>query len=133
MPAVAVNVIKVLFVAVLYGFLWYVARSIHSHLRTAAPDRPAGPPSITIHDHPGQVFRLTGPLVVGRSAKADIVIEDPFASERHARFGVSGGRPWVEDLGSTNGTEVNEMPVTARVELDPGDKIKIGETMMELL
>lgn len=133
MPTVAVNIIKVLFVVVLYGFLWYVARSIRSHLGAAAPERPAGPPSVTIHGDADRVFQLAGPVVVGRGDQADIVIRDPFASERHARFGVSGGRPWVEDLGSTNGTEVNDMPVTTRVELGPGDKIKVGETIMELL
>jgi hypothetical protein len=132
MPTIAVNVIKVLFVAVLYGFLWYVARSIGSHLRTAPPERPSGPPSITVLDDTGTVIQLTGPVVVGRGDAADVVLDDPYASDRHARFGVSGGRPWVEDLGSTNGTEVNEMPVTARVELDPGDRIKVGQTMMEL-
>jgi hypothetical protein len=132
MPAIAVNVIKVLFVAVLYGFLWYVARSIGSHIRTAPPERPAGPPSITVLDDTGTVIQLTGQVVVGRGEAADVVLDDPYASDRHARFGVSGGRPWVEDLGSTNGTEVNEMPVTARVELDPGDRIKVGQTMMEL-
>jgi pSer/pThr/pTyr-binding forkhead associated (FHA) protein len=52
------------------------------------------------------------PLVVGRTAPADIEIPDPGLSRRHASFTWGDDGIWVEDLGSTNGTKKNGEPIT---------------------
>ena len=59
-------------------------------------------------------------------------IEDTYVSQQHARIFDRGGNWYVEDLGSTNGTFVNEQKLVAPAMLTPGDKIRIGTTIVEL-
>ena len=68
------------------------------------------------------------PLVVGRDAACDLSIEDPGASRHHARFSLTPAGYVVEDLGSKNGTQVNNAPCTHRP-LKHGDRIEIGSTV----
>lgn len=56
----------------------------------------------------------------------EIQIEDPFASSRHARITRQGYVLVIEDLGSTNGTYLNEEPLDGPQPLHPGDRIRIG-------
>ena len=58
--------------------------------------------------------------------------EDTQASRRHARFTAHGGQVTIEDLGSTNGTYVNEQPIHAPRPINPGDRVRIGVTVIEL-
>ncbi len=65
--------------------------------------------------------------VLGRSRDADVQIEDPNISRRHAEIVQEGSVWWVIDLGSTNGTEVNGRRVT-RARLEDGTQFTLGET-----
>ncbi|MGH3050720.1 MAG: FhaA domain-containing protein [Gaiellaceae bacterium] len=65
--------------------------------------------------------------VLGRSRDADVQIEDPNISRRHAEIVQEGSAYWVVDLGSTNGTEVNGRRVQ-RAQLEDGSSFTIGET-----
>jgi pSer/pThr/pTyr-binding forkhead associated (FHA) protein len=67
-------------------------------------------------------------FTVGR--EGGLVIDDEFASNRHARFQVARGRWYVEDLNSTNGTWLNGRRIQAAQWLKKGDKIRIGHTVM---
>jgi pSer/pThr/pTyr-binding forkhead associated (FHA) protein len=67
-------------------------------------------------------------FTVGRQGK--LVINDGFASGRHARFRLVRGLWYVEDLGSTNGTSLNGLRIHATQRLKKGDKITIGHTVM---
>jgi pSer/pThr/pTyr-binding forkhead associated (FHA) protein len=64
-------------------------------------------------------------LVLGRSREADIVLEDPNVSRRHAELRREGERWAIADLGSTNGVKVNGRRVD-RALLEPGDAIVLG-------
>ena len=79
----------------------------------------------------GQRYKLSsGGLTIGRALENDMVIRDSAASRRHARIVSSDGRWFVEDLGSTNGTQVNGESITRR-ELAQGDMITIeGKTLI---
>jgi len=66
-------------------------------------------------------------VVIGRSKDADIQVEDPNVSRRHAEVRQEGAAHWVIDLGSTNGTEVNGRRLK-RAKLRPGDTITVGST-----
>jgi DNA-binding NtrC family response regulator len=72
-----------------------------------------------------------GSLLVGRSAKAEVLIEDPLASRQHARLTV-GDVLTVEDLGSANGTRVRDTMIEANrpVPVAPGEAIGIGSTVL---
>jgi FHA domain len=59
--------------------------------------------------------------------EVEIRLEDPFASSRHARISREGHVAVIEDLGSTNGTYLNDEPLTGPQPLHPGDRIRIGD------
>ena len=76
-------------------------------------------------------FPLTdGRFVVGRTEECDLVLGNPSVSRRHASLLCSGGRVLVEDLGSHNGTRVNELPVTTPTPLSPGDKVSFADVAL---
>ncbi len=136
MSPLLVNVFKVLFVAALYAFLWIVARAVRSHLSTGviSPDRGTLPALFLVEPAvvAGRVIVVEQPTLVGRAADADVKLDDPFISDRHVRFDRLASRLVIEDLGSTNGTVVNGLPVVGRRALDRGDVIRIGQTIMEV-
>jgi hypothetical protein len=76
----------------------------------------------------GVVFPLDGWITVGRASTSDIVLDEHFVSSTHARFVPRGQFYVVEDLGSTNGTFVNEKPVT-EAQLRFESRVRIGETV----
>jgi hypothetical protein len=146
------------FLVVLYLFLLWVTRSARRDLRAGGPvdQRPAAaaiPPDATGmytastlgsadllgraprlvverapgHDA-GMIYDLDGELVLGRGDRAEIRLEDPFASARHARIYEQGNILVVEDLGSTNGTYLNEELLETPRPLHPGDRLRIGDS-----
>jgi serine phosphatase RsbU (regulator of sigma subunit)/pSer/pThr/pTyr-binding forkhead associated (FHA) protein len=70
-------------------------------------------------------------ITIGRSARNDLCVEDPFASRLHAEVRKRGDVFWIADLGSANGTVVNTARLTAPVQLRDRDIIRIGETEIE--
>jgi hypothetical protein len=133
------------FLAVLFLFLFWVARSSLKDLRgTASPGfetgyhevsgvEPAGTDAFLVVEAGGGLtegdhFDLFGGVSLGRSADADIRLDDRYASGIHARvFNRSGGY-FVEDMNSTNGTLLNSRELHGEAELTPGDVIRIGDT-----
>jgi hypothetical protein len=77
---------------------------------------------------PGMIYDLDADLVLGRGERAEIRLEDPFASARHARVFEQGNIVVIEDLGSTNGTYLNEELLETPRPLHPGDRIRIGDS-----
>jgi FHA domain len=76
----------------------------------------------------GTEVRLEGWIMIGRSPSSDLVLDDPFVSQTHARVVPRGQLHFVEDLGSTNGTFVNGREVVeAQLLLDT--EVRIGETI----
>ncbi|HMF56456.1 MAG TPA: SpoIIE family protein phosphatase [Pyrinomonadaceae bacterium] len=67
-------------------------------------------------------------ITIGRSARNDLCIPDPFASRVHAEVRKEGDQYILQDLGSANGTLYNGAPVEAAIPLTPGGRIQIGET-----
>ena len=65
-------------------------------------------------------------FVVGRHSECDLAISDSRLSRRHARILRSGGRFTIEDLGSSNGTDVNGEPVFDPVDIRSGDVLNFG-------
>jgi cbb3-type cytochrome oxidase subunit 3 len=145
------------FLAVLYLFLLWVAWSALRDLRrgraagTAQPDRarytdatgmysatdhlvdsdPNGfEPRLLVERAPGHQsgtsYDVSGGATLGRG-DVEIQLEDPFASSQHARIARQGHVLVIEDLGSTNGTYLNEEPLNGPQPLRPGDRIRIGD------
>jgi len=75
----------------------------------------------------------TQQITLGRAHDSTIVLDDDFASSRHARlFPDSSGQWVVEDLGSTNGTYLDRTKLTGAVPVPVGVPIRIGKTVLEL-
>jgi hypothetical protein len=70
-------------------------------------------------------------VIIGRMGESDVVLSDPGASRRHAEVRRQNGDWIISDLGSTNGTMVNEASVGER-RLEAGDRITIGRTVLEV-
>jgi pSer/pThr/pTyr-binding forkhead associated (FHA) protein len=139
------------FIAVLYLFLMWVARSALKDLRRGAgvasppPDatglHPASgvsgsangrEPQLVVRRAPGHaegmIYDIGEGAILGRGDGADIRLDDPFASSRHARLVPQGGVIVLEDLGSTNGTFLNDELVQGPQPLHPGDRVRIGDS-----
>ncbi|MBI2939748.1 MAG: FHA domain-containing protein [Chloroflexi bacterium] len=109
-----------------------VARSLSRH---PAP-RPSPSPAIlevleAIGETPvlGQRFALGEYTVVGRDPTCAIVLADAYVSSRHAVVERRDGGFWVRDLGSTNGTLVNDRPLRGQVALRPDDRLQVGRVV----
>ena len=141
--------LKLAFLAVLYLFLLWVARSALRDLRrpagAAAPRAPidatgvhpvadgraTGPARLVVESVPGHdrgmEYDVDDGATLGRG-DVEIHLEDPFASTRHARLVRQGAIVVLEDLGSTNGTYLNEELLEGPRPLHPGDRIRIGDS-----
>jgi FHA domain len=139
--------LKFAFLAVLYLFLLWVARSALRELRrTSAPApeatgvHPIGPggraaatDAVLVVQRggglePGERYDLFGGLTIGRSGDADVRIEDRFASSIHARIYSRGPNYYVEDMNSTNGTFLNGARLDGEAQLGDLDELRIGDT-----
>ena len=76
----------------------------------------------------GSAYDLSDGALLGRGDEADIKLEDTFASSSHARLVRRGEVMVLEDLGSTNGTYLNDEPLTGPQPLHAGDRIRIGDS-----
>jgi hypothetical protein len=83
---------------------------------------------------PGEVFTLIPgvPLLAGRSSDMDLYLEDTFVSSKHALFEASVSGLLVEDLHSTNGTQVNGADISQPTMLSPGDRVEVGDTIFRV-
>jgi pSer/pThr/pTyr-binding forkhead associated (FHA) protein len=146
------------FLAVLYLFLLWISRNALKDLRrtsaTAAAPSPYAPPQdatgiqsastqgqspdgapdprLVVERAPGHVpgmeYEVGEGAVMGRGDQAEIRLEDPFASSRHARLSRQGAAVVLEDLGSTNGTYLNEELLSGPQPLHAGDRVRIGDS-----
>jgi hypothetical protein len=72
------------------------------------------------------------PILIGRAPESTLVLDDDYASGRHARLSLQHGTWMVEDLGSTNGTFLGRNRVQDPVPIAPGAQVRIGRTVIEL-
>lgn len=81
----------------------------------------------------GQLMQIPeGTVVIGRASVADLRLQHPSVSRRHAQIRRAGSQFFVRDLGSQNGTYVNKRKIGTEVEIKPGDAIAVGNALMKL-
>ena len=118
-PDQLLNLLKLFLLVLLYLFFLRVLRAVWTEVnvpRLADGAAPVGRPK-------------------GRSRRAagcQVPLEDAYASQVHARVFQRDGNWFVEDLGSTNGTYLNRRKVTGPMQVQRGDKLQIGNTVLEL-
>lgn len=129
----------------MYFFLLLVVWAVFADARAAArpersPAQPAPLPVTSPVSAPtlivtggaapanGRAFPLVGPLEIGRDASCGICIPNRFVSKVHLRVYVVNGVWMVEDLGSTNGSQLNGAPLHGVQPLNKGDRLVVGDT-----
>jgi hypothetical protein len=146
------TVLKFCLLALLYLFLMrvvlIVARELRGSGEIATPPAPAavappasGRPSkrrewrlvvIAPETERGRAYPVDGDVTIGRGGGCTIpLMFDTFVSQVHARAFERDGTLWVEDAGSTNGTLVNSKKIEQPVKLTKGDRVQVGETVLE--
>jgi len=131
---VALWIGRILLIALLFLFLFAVMKTGISLVKDQR--KKEGGWTITVEKGPkelrGVTIKVTGPVVIGRSPGADIVIGDSFVSGKHARFTIAGKDIIVEDLQSTNGTLLNGYALTSPTVLRKNDVIVIGDVEIKV-
>ena len=148
------TVLKFCLLALLYVFLLRVALIVARELRGSAPMAappavaaavPATPPAgragrrrdwrfvvVNPETERGRAYPIEGDATIGRGGGCGVSLTfDTFVSQVHARAFDRDGTLWVEDAGSTNGTLVNGQRIAEPTKLRKGDKVQVGETVLE--
>lgn len=125
---------RILLIVILYLFLFAVMRTgiglVKGQRKDSAVwtlDMEKGPKNLR-----GLHVDVLGPVVIGRSPSADIVIDEPFVSSNHARLTIQGPALILEDLGSTNGTFSNGHAIEEPTTLRDGDEVQIGDAILRV-
>jgi pSer/pThr/pTyr-binding forkhead associated (FHA) protein len=153
--ALALQIMRFGFLALLWLFVLASIRVIRGDLRTSGQPRVAVPPParrrgsrtaapaaappgpshllVTAGDLMGTRISLTGaPVLIGRAPDSTLVLTDDYASNRHARISLQDGIWLAEDLGSTNGTYLGQRKLDGPVQMELGIPLRIGKTVLEL-
>ncbi|QZN85694.1 FHA domain-containing protein [Cellulomonas sp. C5510] len=97
--------------------------------------RRAGPTRLVVTEGPlrGTTLPLgTSAVLIGRAPSCTLVLDDDYSSSRHARVFPEGDQWLVEDMGSTNGTFLDDQRVADAVPFRPGAQLRIGQSVLEL-
>lgn len=156
MPELVVQLTRAGFLALLWLFVFAALRVVRSDLYAASGLRVDVPQVFKGRDKkdkkqragsgksPGRLIVTHGalagtrialdgrPIMIGRADDSTLVLDDDYASTRHARLSLRGSDWYVEDLGSTNGTYLDRAKVTAPLKVPLGVPIRIGKTVIEL-
>lgn len=149
MSPFVLSVLKYVLLALLYFFVFRAVRSVsvgvagrrvarrspQTRASVATPSRGKPPTQAIVHEPEGRrprTVRLSGSVDIGRDEACSIRLDDTYVSQVHARLDGRDGGWYVEDLGSTNGTFLNDRRVEVPVEVHAGDVVRIGKTLLEL-
>lgn len=136
-------VLRLAFVGLIYLFLFLVLRATVSEMAAVARgmayrEGTTAEARLVLEDGAdsslvaGESWLLRPMTAIGRTAKNDIVIDDPHVSAHHAELRFERGHWWLRDLGSKNGTWLNDEPVRAVVAMRHGDVLQCGRVRFSL-
>ena len=155
MSELALTLVRLVFLGLMWLFVLLTVVVLRRDLRQPADARPIGreratkPPrslkasrqtrmkgvKLVVTEGPliGTVIPLgTTPVTIGRAPDSTLVIEDDYASSRHARVYLSEGSWMVEDLGSTNGTWIDRTRIVSPTLMPVGVPLRVGRTSVQL-
>ena len=128
--------LRLLLALALYGFLGWALYTFWRNIQREASGlvaRRATGISLTVRAGGGMAavkHFIQTEITLGRDPVCDIPVFDETVSARHARLTHHHGQWWVEDLGSTNGTRLNQEMLTQPTVLTSGDEVCLGQTTL---
>jgi pSer/pThr/pTyr-binding forkhead associated (FHA) protein len=137
-PEVVLFALRLVSALVLLAFFALAAWLLYRDLKVAAESttsRQAASGTLTLLSSDGsggEEFVLQPITSIGRSAANTLVIEDDFASSEHVLITLRGQQWWIEDLGSRNGTMLNEILLETAAVVTSGDVITAGRTRLRI-
>jgi hypothetical protein len=140
-PELLVFLLRLISAALLLAFLGVIAWLIYQDVRLTAAllsDRQRHHGHLQLLSSsspllkPGARFPLLPVTSIGRAASNNVVIDDHYASAEHALLSLRGRQWWLEDLGSRNGTLLNELPLEDAAVVTSGDVITIGDARLKI-
>ena len=159
MSELALTLVRLGFLTLLWTFVLVTVLALRRDLRQPAEARPAGrerrparaarppkPPRVAKQQKVkgSKLVVIEGPLngtivplgnvqiTIGRAPDSTLIIDDDYASSRHARIYPSEGEWVVEDLGSTNGTWIDRTRITSPTVLPVGAPLRVGRTTLQI-
>ncbi len=130
--------IRIILTVLLYVFLIWAVITLWWDLRRQAEvirNRPAAAAIKLVLDTEAGVktFQFNkNTVVIGRDPACDCSLDDKTVSSRHTRLSFHHNQWWVEDMGSTNGTYLNQEPVSSTIVVTTGDQIRCGNINLSI-
>lgn len=140
-PSLVLFILRVLLALLIYAFLGSILYLLWQDIRRAAAEAKAREGLrgrlITVSSQLsapkiGDTFPLLPVTSIGRAPSNTITLVDETTSLEHVLISLRGGRWWLEDLGSRNGTLLNGVLVTTPTVISAGDLIALGQTQFKL-
>lgn len=131
MNAIIVFIVRLLIILLTYTFVGWIAFTIYTDLRgvTREKDKAQITPItlITFIDQEKITKHFTKPeIIIGRDPACDFPLDDFMISVRHCKLSFHHKQWWAEDLGSTNGSYLNNTLIETAVVLTDGDDLQLG-------
>jgi pSer/pThr/pTyr-binding forkhead associated (FHA) protein len=134
MSGILVLALRLILAASLYAFLGWALLSLWRDLHAqgiSLAGRKAPSLSLTLQRAGGETIRRAfqqSDISIGRDPACDVSMDDDAVSARHVHLSFHHGQWWAEDLGSTNGTRLNQAPLATPTVITTGDQIECGHT-----
>ncbi|MBL7163645.1 MAG: FHA domain-containing protein [Anaerolineales bacterium] len=137
MSGVVLLILRAAMAITLYAFLgwalWLLWRDL-KHRQNTLVFQQVVPLSVNVEI--GEITRVqhftSAEITIGRDPNCECAIDSKTVSTHHARLSYDRGQWWVEDLESTNGTLLNQEPVTSPTVLAPGDQLRCGKATLTI-
>lgn len=130
------------FIVILYVIIYYALKIMYKDVKTGNKKRINSRKAHglevveTVAESelkPESIIPIRGAITIGRKEDNSIVLNDQFVSSHHAKLFVRNDEFYLEDLGSTNGTYVNDNKIQGRIRLKVEDEIRLGSTIFKVI
>ncbi|WP_461613402.1 FHA domain-containing protein [Clostridium sp. Marseille-QA1073] len=137
-------IFKVVIIIIVYCIIVYALKIMYNDMKNEGKRRPKKSNAVKfgleIMDkgqnyelQDGGVIPINDYLTIGRSEDNMVILSDRYVSSHHLKIYMRNNEYILEDLGSTNGTFVNDVKIASKVTLRRGDRIKVGSSIFKVL
>jgi hypothetical protein len=135
-------IFKIIIIGIIYIIIFFALRIMYKDIKNGGKKRVGNRRSFGLEVvspgnnnnlRKGGVIPIQGEITIGRKGDNLLILDDPYVSGHHARVYIKNNDCFIEDLGSTNGTQLNNGIIKNREFLNAGDEITIGSTAFKVI